>query len=82
MGQMWRERMQEMEIVSLIAEIWAVTGGWRGVGWVLTCETITHYISIEFNASNLGVMRGCVLSGGSGRRVVWVVTSLRMLVLV
>ena len=33
-----------------------------GKFWVLTCETINHYISLQCNATNLCVMRGCVLS--------------------
>ena len=31
------------------------------VGWVLTGEIISHYISIEFNVCNLGLMMVCVL---------------------
>ena len=66
------------------------------VFWVLTGEIISHYISIEFNVCNLGLMMVCVLfaetvtrlelvvGGGSGGGGLWVVTSpgMRMLILV
>ena len=65
---------------------------------MLRGEIISHYISIEFNVCNLGLMMVCVLfaetvtrlvvvlGGGSGGGGLWVVISLspgmRMLILV
>ena len=64
--------------------------------WVLTGEIISHYISIEFNVCNLGLMMVCVLfaetvtrllvgGGGSGGGCGWWVVispGMRMLILV